>query len=408
MSLNYSQEAIPWCNKYLTEGEPTPYAHIRNAMRVVSSAVRNGRKTAQIRWLSDTSLWLNGKVIDLDVYSSFVRFQLDYLETFIRDKILFGETLEKLGIDIDFTKLNDNGDVETMGYGPILSTAELSLKSNGDAQKLFDKLEECGMIKRSDDGVKWDLLEAELWIANIHKAVSFLQILVHISQGSAGRCTEETKMQCTNSSVGRRHLFVTPGLNTLCIWSNYWKGTTKAGTIKEVLRVLPYQVSRLVFVMVRLVRPVSLFYIARHTVLASARPALLSTYSTMLWATLASSLNATQIYDNCVSFFASPYRDRPSPFEFELGTRMHRQFVVAVQRKTIPKSPLYSPTMSGVSIGDLQAGRSAQTLQQNYAVEQCTISREKEFIEHYIFYSQLWHKFLGIPTEGSKDARYNV
>lgn len=411
--------------KYLTEGEPTSYAHIRDAIRVASAALISSRKRARVLWLDEKSLMLDHYNIDLDKFRSFVGFQLRSLEDFLREKVLLGHTLDDLGIKVDFNALDDQGDTTSPWYSPLLGNATTFQRENGDvvvlppvvtgngdSEKLLEKLITDGkLLFRHGGEFIWKVGVAETWIDDIHEATCRAYCLTHITQGAGGRVTEEAKMTCSNSRIGRRHLFVTPGHNTLCLFSNYWKGTAKSGTFKEVLRVIPYRVSRLLFILIRLVRPLALSYLGKHRFLGKDREELVTTYNTSMWATLGFSLQSEQIYKIMRRFFTPSDKDEEkSPFDGEFGTRFYRQFFVAVGRKHISSSPKYSlnPVMGDDSTGDLQAGRTSATSNQNYAIEKCVIPKEPGFLHHYITYSRKWHDFLGIPTDPQENDSYGV
>ena len=374
-------------------------------MKRFSAVLQNRRKKPQVRWISPEKLLLNQQEIDLDQFRSLLHFQLKNLELFFLEKLLFGNTLESLGITVDFKALKDSGNTKTVWYSPLLG----DIRGNNDSKKLLKKLVGDGtLLTHNGTELVWDTRVAENWVADNHKATCQTYCATHITEGSSGRVTEEAKTQCSNTRTGRCHVFVTPGINTLCIWSNYWKGTTKSGTFKEILRILPFRVSRLIFILVRVIRPVITLYLAKHTVTADNRLALETTYGTNLWATLGSSLTPKQMYRAIPAFLQSPNADGNIPLNFSFGERQYRQFVAAVQNKHIPGSPRYKKAEVEESVGDRQAGRSGQTSHQHYAIEESTIDKDPGFIEHYISYSKKWHEFWGISTEHGKDDQYFV
>ncbi|KDR65495.1 hypothetical protein GALMADRAFT_217526 [Galerina marginata CBS 339.88] len=402
--------AKPWCGKYLTEDEPTPYAHARDTMRVFSAALRNRRKRAQVRWIDDERFLLDNNMINLQLYRAFIHSSLESLESFFCQNLLFGNTLESLGIRIDFNSLPDNGDTTTLGYSPLLG--DTGMKGNVDSDKVLRKFIEDGRLLSLKNGqLSWNGDEADEWIASIHEATCRTFSITHLTQGSAGRVTEEAKMLFSNTRTARRHIFVHPGLNTLCIWSNYWKGTQKSGTFKEILRVIPHRPSRLILILLRILRPIALMYLGKHRFVGKeGRGELLATYSSSLWASLGAVLNERLMYRSLREFYAAPGQDGTTSFDFIFGARLHRQFVVTVQRKHIPGSLRYTPEVakSKESIGDKQAGRSSQTSTQNYSVVESVIDQDPGFIEHYIEYSKKWHQYLELSTEPGENDIYLV
>lgn len=402
---SFRTEAIPWVARYLTENEPTPYAHIRDSMQRFSAVLQNRRKKPQVHWISPKNLLLNQQEIDLDQFRSLLHFQLKNLELFFLEKLLFGNTLESLGITVDFKALKDSGDTTTIWYSPLLG----DIWGNEDSNKLLKKLVGDGtLLMHNGTELVWDMGMAETWVADNHAATCQTYCATHITEGSSSRVTEEAKTQCSNTRTGRRHVFVMPGINTLCIWSNYWKGTTKSGTFKEILHIIPFRVSRLIFILVQVIRPVITLYLAEHSVTADNRLALKTTYSTNLWATLGSTITPKQMYRAILVFLRSPNAEGNIPFNFSFGERQYWQFIAAVQNKHLPGSPKYRKVEREESVGDRQAGRSGQTSHQHYAIEESTIDRDPGFIEHYISYSKKWHEFWRISTEHGKDDQYFV
>jgi hypothetical protein len=109
---------------------------------------------------------------------------------------------------------------------------------------------------------------AQIWVANINQAVQNTYAIAHITQGAPGRTTEEEKMQIVNTSATRRHLIVPPNLETLAVWSNYWKGAKISGRFKEILRVFPTVDSNFIFILIRVVCPVEILFLANSDVTA--------------------------------------------------------------------------------------------------------------------------------------------
>lgn len=236
-------------------------------MHVFSTAVRSTRKRAQVRWVSPDRVLLDKHDISVAAFKAHIIYRLECLETFFKDNLLFGHTLNSLGIVVDFVALEDTGDEKTLWYSPLLG----SVDGNTDSTKVLGILladESCGMVQRQGGEIVWDQDLAESWIFDIHKATGEVHAVTHISQGSAGRITEEAKMQLSNTPVGRRHVFITPGINTLCLWSDYWKGASKSGQFKEALRVIPFRVSRLLFILNRIIRSLALRYLAKYRISA--------------------------------------------------------------------------------------------------------------------------------------------
>ena len=137
----HRKTAIPWCAEYLTENEPTPYAFVHETMHVFSRAVRNRRRPQGVTWVNDNELIMNNKTINLEAFRSFLHFQIQSLQDFLNEKVLFGLDLGELGIFINFHELG----------------------GHGDSEKFLNSLVEKGEVVSFKDGkLVWDMERAQL------------------------------------------------------------------------------------------------------------------------------------------------------------------------------------------------------------------------------------------------------
>lgn len=405
---NQSDFAIPFCSQYLTAYQLTPFAFVRETLRVLSYALTKKRKTATTFWKDNSTVIIGPQTINLSVFRSFLSLQIEHLEDLFRTSILFGKRLDDLGITVDFRTITDNGNMTTLAYSPLLE----SIHGNRDSNILLNfMLEEKSVVEidPEDNKMKWDVAGAEKWLGDIHRATSWVQAAAHITQGAPGRMTEEAKSQLTNTEVGRRHLVILQSLNTLALWSNYSKTTKVTGAFKEVLRVYPHRIARLIFILVRLVRPIEVLYLIkhRHAQVPEELERVVTAYKSKLWTSFGLPFTPDQMCENLADFLMS---DDGGPFPFRFGVRLYRELATAVQRRHIRIPIKYSRAVAqeGAQVGDLQAGRSTQTSLQNYAVEKSVVDMEPGFIEHYISYSRSWQNFWGLDLEGADAANYSV
>jgi hypothetical protein len=213
-------------------------------------------------------------------------------------------------------------------------------------------------------------------------------------------------MQICNTLFGRRHLFALNGYATLATWSNYWKGAQISGKFKEILRVMPCRVAKLLLILLRIIRPVEVLYLLRHRISfdQSEREKVVAAYSSSLWAALGSRLSADVMYESVRTFFRFPGNGEPV-FNFPFGVRLYRQFAAAVQKRHLSDiSPKYTKTLAdaGTQAGDIQAGHTSQTSNAHYAQEDI-VGVDSGFRDHYIAYSLAWHKFWGLDGSNGPD-----
>jgi hypothetical protein len=333
------------------------------------------------------------------------------LEEFVKQHILFGSSLDDLGITCDFTKMEDTKDVDTEKYGCLLSDVSEEQPLNPDAEKFSLHLAQSQQLYSLDSQgtLQWKTTEAVCWSESLSLALDRLCVLCHILQGSPGRGTEELKMQVSNTKGGgRRHLFIDNHLGTLFVFSNYWKGAKATGRFKEIVRVLPYRPARLLFTLVRVARPIELLYLSKTMTKEEFETASAASHG-LLWASKGKPPHNKLLTDALPAFFQREDRHGSRPLTWITGMRLYRHLVVAIQRRHFPGFR-YSKEdeQRGLNIGDLQAGRSGETSEQHYAPEIGSVPAERGMIAHYVQFSQLWHKFMKQSTSFDLEFKYIV
>ena len=128
-----------------------------------------------------------------DAFTLFVRRELDKLETFIDSEVLFGISLESIGISCRLTDSMDTGDKTTPGCGPFLSADDTTL-DNVDSNKFLHALTELGKnapVQKVGGSLVWDKTKSTKWSMICHMALQRAYCLVHTTPGLAGRASEE-------------------------------------------------------------------------------------------------------------------------------------------------------------------------------------------------------------------------
>lgn len=103
------------------------------------------KRPVNVTWMDDTLIIRQARLTRI-AFATFVRSQLDHLEQFIKEKILFGLTLEDMGISDDISKVDDH-DQKTPGYGPF---SDHSGKKRHYGNDDFDKYVAALSAKRPD------------------------------------------------------------------------------------------------------------------------------------------------------------------------------------------------------------------------------------------------------------------
>lgn len=365
-------------------------------MHIFTRAVKMGRRPSQIRWINDTELKLQGEMIDLSKMRDFLHFKMEELKSFVDEKILFGNTLQSLGITCDFSALKDTQNMDKIGYSSLLPLSEGL--ANGDSDKLLETLlKQKKLISLDSKGnINWDSHIAPLWQMNIHQAMLCLSSLCHILQGAPGRASEEVKSQlCNTVEGGRRHVFVDEETQTLSIFSNYSKGTRLTSLHKEILRIIPYEVAQVMFIVVRMIRPMELLYISMTLGQNEILQNIQATYCNSLWASMRVRLSADDHSYALQMFFKGKGRDGKPLFTYHMGVRKYRHLATAIQRKFFPAQRKLAIALTAT--GDAQAGRGNEVSQQHYAIDQATIG-DQQLLTEYRQYSKEWHSFWEFAT----------
>ena len=215
-----------------------------------------------IEWIDDDTVKILAAEINKNDLAKRLETSMTKLEEFVKEKILFGISLESLGISFDFSRHRDTGDEQTRGYSPIGSVdleGESFTISNEDSDKLLNAMVETGALglqMTENEEVVWERGLTTEWVANIHNAWTEFYPLKHQSAGPPGRGTEEALFNARNTENGRRHVYFKD--NTIGFGSNYHKGHLASGVYKYILRLIPYRLAVIFMILIRVVRPIEL------------------------------------------------------------------------------------------------------------------------------------------------------
>ncbi|KAG6908067.1 hypothetical protein DXG01_006256 [Tephrocybe rancida] len=338
--------AIKFCARFLSQDEAGSYGDNRDFLRLFYAQYRCLRNPAIVRWLSNGNTVLIGSV-----------------ETTVRDSILFGHTLESLGLDCDFEFLKDSGDITTPGHSIILPAIN---KLNDESRKLYDAFTaDKKLFTIVNSTLKWKQKAARNWEAAIFWAFCELYAIAHITQVLTGR-------------------------------------------FKEILRIYPYPVARLLYILLRLVRPLEVLYTSTCHFGGSKKVG--NIYATSLWAGMGAPMGQQLLRDQIPALFEQEGEDGKT-LPFKLNFRQYRHLATAIQRKHLPDHPpKYTEAVEKqrASTGDEQAGRSTNVSRAIYAVEQIGVPGDPFAVEHYINFSMAWHRFWDLETKRMAGKKYTV
>ncbi|KAJ7738595.1 hypothetical protein B0H16DRAFT_1694756 [Mycena metata] len=340
---------LEFCAKFLTEDRLSPYSVVRHWMHVFTAAALKTPRPYLIQWKAERTLLLGKREVDVDAYFAFLRRKLDHLEQHIEKEVLFGISLDGLNILCDPSQLKMK--MKPGEKGVLNSDARKGLdnpESDHFARALFAgrHLEPEGQ----GGGLQVDPKKGMTWLNHIHTAMYELHPLCHTTQGLPGRCSEEELFLHENIDVDTMH-------GTLGFRATH----LKTGAFKHIFRMLDPRVSRLLYIMVRIVRPVELLVLLQHVIPPSKQEKTLNVYHNRIFATMGCGM--TNLSTNLGSWLQGT-TDIPG-LQFHIGMRMYRQFATALDRQylgALKENPL-------ATVADHQAGRTTAVSDKHYAVE---------------------------------------
>lgn len=344
---------------------------------------------------------VDGHLVYLGKYRSNIHTRLTDLLDLIKTQVLCGISLSDIGIHTTITS-DQNADNSAPYYGPF-SYGMSEWMDNPDSDAFANAIvsqNKLGLeVGQSADGLpKFSGHPQEIWkwLAAIDKAWSLLYCLYHITSGLPGRGTEESMLQWTNSTTGRRHLFTTDG--AILVTSDYHKGTALTGTYKTVTRLVLPELSVVFLTLLRIVRP---FQLTLHLQFGSEpkngrkldqlSPGVIENYRTKIFIKNGRMWNSRDQSEALNDWFTQC-------LGAPLGIRWYRQFAKALQRKWISELAR-SPGDAMLAIADEQAAHTPATSEGKYARLVGSSGDRESKTKSFCAMSKLWQKKLGFKVE---------
>ena len=390
--------ATAFCQKYLQDYGDVPLSTIRYWLHEFSVIVKNTPRPALVWWREDTIL-LFGHNISFPLFKLQLRKKLLQLEQFILKTILFGMySMDELEATFGISRVQDNGDEKSIGYGIIADTSTPGM-DNSQSAVFFDaifKHQHLGLQSDPDGRILFDKELALQWITNIDDAMRQFFPISHNTTIS-GRGTEAESLRPANNNIGRRNVIFDHEAGTGAYDADYHKGQERTGTHKHILRHMPYEVFRILYILVRIVRPIEFFFVCRAFVPFDARPRVHDAYSNHIFASFGAAWNTTTMTSSLEAFFQDVAG-------FPMGLRQNRHFSIALQRRYLDygaAKPDLESTLLERTLNRLR-GHEKEVGDANYAREGVYGSSSVNERQYSQFLSKLWHKALGFPTSYSE------
>ncbi|KAF8580505.1 hypothetical protein K439DRAFT_1619792 [Ramaria rubella] len=187
---------------------------------------------------------------------------MDDLTSFVNKEVLFEINLDSLGIHYPASHLPNISASEerNSGYG-IFAPQSGNIFTLGSAAFL-NILHSKGFLILEGEAstITWCTEKALKWLPQITMALEKAFNLVHVLQGPPPRGTEAVLMQLTNSSMAEGNVFLHPGgeghLPLVKFISKYYKGVANSGVWNWVTRVIPFELSYILWILFDVIRPI--------------------------------------------------------------------------------------------------------------------------------------------------------
>jgi len=390
-----------YCEHYLQDQNLAPFSSVRYLLHLTSVAAKSTPRPDFIWWTENT-VKVGNHTVDVDQFTQFLSLKIKEIEEFVEKSILLGTcTLSEIEEKFKVSSLKDpSGDEDALGNG-VLFDARNNTLDNPESAEIFYEMfrKKClGMTRDSHNNLRFDQNKCITWISNIHKAMSVIQPLCHITQGPGpGRMSEECIHSPTNSMNSARNFAFDEQEGTGGFRSGYNKTSFVTDDQKIVFRLLPYSIFRLLYVLTRLIRPIELTILLEFvSTTQEDRQSLVNTYKERIWASWGQPWSAIDLSRNLQEFM----------FEgtgCKIGARSYRHLAIAMQRHFPTTSYDRYNTERDIEnrtlalAADLMAGHGIETAEMNYARKSGVTTRAITHA-HFVRVSKDWHELLGIPT----------
>jgi len=300
-------------------------------------------------WKDDHNLEIDSVNIPISKYLQFIRDELNSLQEFLRETVMFNIPTKDFSSMCNPTSLGTTTNSPSIGDNPLFVDASSSYKEdpsifllNKDAINFVAYITEKEHLGLNTDilpwnalaqtnesnHVKWDYQECHDWLSAVHMAWERAYCLYHTTSGLPARTTEEVTLRMTHSALGPGNLFIING--KLQTRSDYSKTSTSTGLSKHITRAFHPCLAHIFLVLLRCIRPLELQVLKGVTTVDNSVD---SVYTTMLfasWGKVWDSKGAAEAF--------SAWLSNGLGLEFKTGVAFYRQFATALQRKWLQET----------------------------------------------------------------------
>jgi len=374
-------------DKYLIDTCLYPFDILKRMIHGFSRVSMATPRPGVVRW--DTlgeSLNLFGYVINIAKYRDCLHKTLLELEKFVTEDILLGvyASIEDVDRSHGISFIKDNGDETTPGYGIVSEVTGQGL-SNEDSDHWFEQIPSG---KLGGDSSREKIFS---WLLAIHRAYSNLFVLMYATS-YAGRGSEFEKARPINiGTQSRRNVIYDQEAYTGAVDSDYHKGFSITGLNKHNRRYMPYSVFRLLYIMVRIVRPIELALLLHIYPNASKnlRDSYVEAYSTRLFVSHGQHWTTDTMKNALKKWF------KENLLLPDFGLHDFRHLAIALQAKFVN---LNMPINELEKMNHQLVGHSTQVANAHYARDTYLGSCPRVERQMSLYLARQYHEALGFAT----------
>ncbi|TFK68860.1 hypothetical protein BDN72DRAFT_858086 [Pluteus cervinus] len=318
----------PFVEKYLQDNSEAPFSTIRQWLSRFNRAAANTPPPALARW-EGKGVRVGEQHIPLPKYTALVQSQHLELEAFIEIHILFGiATIDELVEHFQLGQLKDDFTNTTRGYGILFdSQAGNPIQTTQESQWFIGLMEEnhcLGMhVVEGARRIEMDRNLAEAWLDRVEEAWVKFFPLAHITQGPPCQGTEESTLRVVNTADGKRNAIFDEASGTGGFNCDYHKGPASSGLYKQVLRLLPFRIWVLQWILTRIIRPINRHVESRFRIPRDAVNGMFHAYSSSVYASSGKAWDARKISQTLSQFFEKH-------FGIKMGLQLYGHFASAI------------------------------------------------------------------------------
>lgn len=399
--MNFRNVYDKFRNLYLVEHHISPFSSLRVWQHMWSKAARlNHKPLAVVEWYEEQlalSVAQNTYVIKFQDYKDLLKNLLQELQVDLHQNIFFNLDLDELSVKYKPNDFIDNMDIDTVEYGPFHNPQNSGL-DNEDSDIYCDAIIKNGYLgaQRINNTLHFDIEQYTKWFEDLRRIWSIVYFLLHCLQGLPARGTEEAHFQLINTPASRRHIFIIQDKDqkkyTLATLSNYHKSMNITDGYKEILRVIPYDLSCIIIKLIRVVRPLEIALLTQYIVPKERHKDMTYIYSTYMFVAYGTQLNSSYL-SSCLRGIFEKYLSIP------FGIQLFRHMSIAIQRKYLPSDINITSDLD--SAKDKMAGHGKQVADMHYAPAKSVIPMDKTDRDNFMTIARKWHSIHGFETFSS-------